>query len=63
MNGKKCMTDLGILPHNIAESNADRDYEQLSFTVKQLLRTMYNPATSQFEPLAVFGRYTEETGV
>ena len=61
-NGQR-IKELQILPLNIAENNVNRSYDELSFTVKQLLRTMYYPPTKTFEPLTVFGIYTKDSGV
>ena len=63
MNTANWIHDLHILPHGIAQNNVNRDYEKLSFTVKQLLRSMYNPTTGKFDPLKIFGIYADGTGV
>lgn len=52
-----------ILPNNIIAENLTRKYNELSFTVKHILRASYNPKINRFEPLRVFGRYNEELGI
>ena len=53
----------GILPHHVMTEQTQRKYNQLSFTIKHLLRASYSPANKRFIPLTVFGVYHEDMGV
>lgn len=60
---KRWLAKLDILPLAVANQNHNREYDKLSFTVKHTLRATYNPVSKRFEPLQIFGVYTEGTGV
>jgi hypothetical protein len=53
----------GVLPHHVMTEQTQRQYNQLSFTIKHLLRASYSPANNRFMPLTVFGVYHEDIGV
>ena len=52
-----------LLPPIAADENMTRKYDQLSFTIKHILRASYDPATKHFQALNVFGTYSSELGV
>ena len=53
------LMQLGILPQGWCHKNAPIEWDNLSYTVKHLLRASYNPSTNRFEQLERFGRYAK----
>ena len=53
----------GILPDHVMTEQTKRDYNELSFTIKHLLRASYDPSSKRFRRLTVFGVYHEDIGV
>ena len=52
------LLSLDILPRSWVFKNAGLEWEKLSYTIKNVLRTSYNPTTNKFERLERFGRFT-----
>ena len=53
------LLSLGILPESWCYKNAGLEWDRLSYTVKQVLRASYDPATNRFQRLERFGRFTK----
>jgi hypothetical protein len=56
------LLSLDILPRTWCLKNAGLEWDKLSYTVKNVLRTSYNPTTNKFERLERFGKFTTRAG-